>query len=158
MSEITSRPATSEEDCNRIFRLLLDMHKEVGRHKLNPQKAFNEIATAIQRGAAYMVERDGDLIASAGLRLVSPYYSDEELFAEQWFYVRKDCREDGLAFRALLKEVRGLANDTGMAVQLKIYDPERPSRSKTTTIAEDFFFRPVGKLRMIWPSYHYKVA
>jgi hypothetical protein len=143
LSEITSRPARDcEEDCKAIFDLLLIMHKEVGRHALNHVKAWNEVCTCVRHGAAYMVFRGDELIASAGLRIVSPYYSDEELFADQWFYVRKDCREDGRAFRALMKEAQRLANDTGMPVQIKIYDPDRPSRSKTTTIAEDFFFGP----------------
>jgi hypothetical protein len=157
MAEITSRPAdATEEDCKAIFRLLLDMHKEVGRHSLNPNKAFAEVFFCVSQGAAYMVFRDGELIASAGLRKVAPYYSDEELLADQWFYVRKDCRKDNRALKALLAESQQVANDTGMPVQIKIHDPERPSRSKTTTVAEDFFFKPVGKVRSIWPAY--KVA
>ena len=127
------------------------MHKEVGRHALNPNKAFAEVYTCASQGAAYMVFRDGELIGSAGVRLVSPYYSDEQLFSDQWLYVRKDAREDGRALKAILAELQGLANDTGLAVQFKFYDPDRPTRSKTATIAEDYFFRPVGKLRMIWP-------
>src|SRR5947209_118556 len=91
MAEITSRPAeATEEDCKAIFRLLLDMHKEVGRHALNPNKAFAQVFMCVSQGAAYMVFRDGELIASVGLRNVTSWYSDEELLSDQWFYVRKD--------------------------------------------------------------------
>lgn len=133
------------------------MHKEVGRHTINPNKAFQELYTCIAHGAAYMVYRDGELVASAGLRPMIPWYSDEEVFCDQWFYVRKDCRSDGRLLRALIKEAQSLANDTGVGVQLKIYDPDRPPRSKTTAVAEDFFFKPIGKSRVIWPA-AYKVA
>jgi hypothetical protein len=158
MAEITARHAeATEEDCKAIFRLLLTMHKEVGRHALDPNKAFAEVYACVSRGAACMIYRGEELIASAGLRKVSPWYSAEELLADQWFYVRKDCREDGRVLKALLAQTQRVANDTGMPVQIKIYDPERPSRTKTASTAEDFFFRPVGKVRTVWPAYQ-KVA
>jgi hypothetical protein len=153
MSEVTSRPADcTEEDCKAIFRLLLEMHKEVARHEINPNKAFAEVYWCVKDGAAYIVELDGVPVGTAGFRIGSPWFSDEELFSDQWFYVLKEHRSDSRILKALLTEVRELANTTGAAVQFKLYDPARPSKSKSSAIAEDFFFQPVGKLHRTEPS------
>lgn len=151
-SEITSRLAErTADDALAIFNLLVLMHEEVGRHPLSHQKAFREICLCIEHGAAYMVYRGEELVASSGFRQAVPWYSDETVFSDQWFYVRKDCRGDSRALRALIKEAQGLAKDTGELVQFKLYDPDRPSRSKSTTIAEDFCFKPIGKVHVTTP-------
>jgi hypothetical protein len=152
MSEVTSRPATSDEDCKTVFRLLLEMHKEVARHKINPNKAFAEVYVCVKEAAAYIVELDGVPVATAGFQIGNPWFSDEELFSDQWFYVLKEHRNDSRILKALLTEVRELANSTGAAVQFKLYDPARPSKSKSSAIAEDFYFKPVGKLHRTEPS------
>jgi hypothetical protein len=152
VSEITTRLAkATEEDCKAVFGLLLNMHKEVGRQALNPNKAFVELYSCVTEGAVYMVYRDDELVASAGMRMVQPWYSDEHMIGDQWFYVRKDCRDDSRVLKALLREVRQLADDAQTPVQFKLYDPARPNKSKTTTIAEDFYYKPVGKLHIAEP-------
>jgi hypothetical protein len=104
-SEITSRLAErTADDALAIFNLLVLMHDEVGRHPLNHQKAFREICLCIEHGAAYMVYRGEELVASSGFRQAVPWYSDETLFSDQWFYVRKDCRGDSRALRALSRK------------------------------------------------------
>lgn len=128
------------------------MHKEVARHKINPNKAFAEVWTCVNKCAAYLVFRDGVPVGTAGFQIVCPWFSDEELFSDQWFYILKECREDSRILKALLGEVRELANSSGAAVQFKLYDPARPSKSKSTAIAEDFYYQPVGKLHRTEPS------
>jgi hypothetical protein len=128
------------------------MHKEVARHEINPNKAFAEVYWCVKEGAAYIVELDGIPVATAGFRIGSPWYSDEELFSDQWFYVIKEHRNDSRLLKALLAECRDLANSTGAAVQFKFYDPDRPSKSKSSAVAEDFYFKAVGKMHRTEPS------
>jgi hypothetical protein len=128
------------------------MYKEVARHEINPNKAFAEVWTCANDAAAYIVFLDGEPVATVRLPVVTPWFSDEELFSDQWFYILKDYRDDTRILKALLGEARELANSTGAAVQFKFYDPNRPNKSKIAVVAEDFFFQPVGKLRRAEPN------
>lgn len=128
------------------------MYKEVARHEINPNKAFAEVYLCVKNAAAYIVEKDGVPVATAGFQLVTPWFSDDMLYWDQWFYIPKGQRKDTRILKALLHEVRELANSTGADVQFKIYDPDRPSKSKSSAIAEDFFFRTTGKVHRAGPS------
>jgi hypothetical protein len=150
MAEITSRLAIDEADCGTILKLLVQMHAEVGRFPMSPAKVCHAIENVVKNGVAYIVERDGDPVATIGLVPASPWYADAEYMTDRWCFVRPDARADSRALDALLDECQDLANATETRVEILVFNPKKRRSGREARIGK-FSFEPGGSLRRITP-------
>lgn len=140
------RLASSDDDAKAIAPLILiDMYREVGRGKLNPDKAFYAIYACINDGKAAMIFDDDTLIGSLGLVEMDFWYSDELQLVEQWAYIHPPYR-DGKAMRCMFEAAQEIAVKSGSdQVNMIIFNKERAkARSPIAHIGEQFSFRPAG--------------
>lgn len=158
MADLALRVASGGDDCQAIFHMLMEMHKEVGRAEKDLRKGTWEIDSVVNDHVAWMVEDEGKLIASAGIVSYEPWYSTEPAFTEHWFYVSPEYRTDGRAFRLILAELRALVNKTGTPAMITYFNPKRPARQNSlTSIGEKIFIttddaRPAGEVVLLTPK------
>lgn len=153
-NDLTIRPATSDEDCKTIMRLLIGMYDEVGRAPIDPNKGFIEIYSVVHEQAAFMVFDGENLVATCGL--IQPegglWYSESTYITERWFYVRPEYRDAGEAVALLFEAARQLSDDTGLLVLLTVFNFKRSRpRSPLARVAEKFAYRPAGSILSIQP-------
>jgi hypothetical protein len=141
---IAVRPAEGEGDYRAIFALLMHQWQEVGRASLNPTKAGQYIYRVMTQGAVYVVERNGEIVASVGLSLIDFWYSEQKFWTEEWLFIAPDHR-DGSVLRAIFSELKTLGEQTGAPVNVTIFNAKRAKgASEIHRIAERFFFMPGG--------------
>lgn len=141
---IAIRPAEGERDYLLIFSLLMEQWREVGRAPLNPTKAGQYIYRVMSEGVAYLVEREGKVVASVGLSPLDFWYSDQKFWSEEWLFIAGDHR-DGAVLRAVFAELRTLGEATDMPVNVTVFNEKRAKGTKQIhRVAERFYFMPGG--------------
>ena len=154
MSSLTIRFAAGEADAKAIFRMLINMHDEVGRAPLNPGKAFEEVCRVVFDEAAWIVEQDGAIVGTMGLFQAEHWYSDETFLTEQWFYVAPAARPSGLPFAMMLDEAKAFAQSVNMQMQLLVFTPDRKAhRNGVERIATKIAYAPAGRV-IAWSPDH----
>jgi len=157
VSELTSRPATQEDE-EAIAKLLLCMYQEVGRCPLNPQKACTEIVETVRNHACFIVEHNGLIVASVGIAPLygGLFYSDSPWLIDKWFYVMPSYRPESLdagAFSLLLNEVKNLCDRAQIPCFLRIFNDKRVRvRDDIDRIGHVFCCFPAGVTMEIHPE------
>lgn len=140
------RLASSDDDARVIAPLvLIDMYREVGRGKINPNKAFVAMYACIQDRKVAMIFHGDTLVGTLGLVEMDFWYSDDLQLVEQWAYIHPPYR-GGPAMRCMFEAARDIALDSGHEqVNMIIFNKERAkARSPIAHIGEQFGFRPAG--------------
>jgi hypothetical protein len=141
---IALRPADGEQDYREIFALLMVQHAEIGRAPLNPTKTGQYVYRVMSEGAAYIIEDDGKPIGTVGLSILEFWYSDARFWSEEWLFILPTHR-DGAALRAVFAEMQVLGRETGLPVNVTIFNEKRAKAAgKIQRIAERFYFAPGG--------------
>jgi hypothetical protein len=141
---IELRPAEGEDDYRIIFALLLVQHAESGRAPVNPGKSGMYIYRVMTEGAAYIIEDDGQPIGTIGLSMLDFWYSDEKFWTEEWLFIAPGHR-NGSALRAVFAEMKVLGEQTGLPVNVTIFNAKRAQAAhQIHRIAERYFFAPGG--------------
>lgn len=150
--KLTTRPAETDEDAKAIFRVLIKMHEEVGRAPLNPNKAFIQVYDIVKSQAAFVVEKNGEIVATAGLFLADFWYSDSELFVDKWVYVLPEHRDSQTAFLMLLGEIQKLCDATGIMAKILVFNEKRAKRaSGLVADASLLAYYPAGDVVSVHP-------
>lgn len=140
------RFAESDIDARALAPLLLiDQYREVGRARLDPDKAFISIYTRVKEKRACMIFDGETLVGSVGLMKTDYWYSDDPQLVEQWAYVDRRYR-GGEAMRCIFDFARHVAERDGFpAVHMIVFNPQRAkARSPIAHYGEQFGFRPAG--------------
>ena len=111
---LTCRKAVEGPDYTAILNLLLKFADEhqmgtLSARTRNMEKAVHWIIEHV-RCATWVVENDGKVIGSLGLRLTTPWYSDTEYYADGWFYVDPEHRKSH-AGSMLLEEAKKFSGE-----------------------------------------------
>jgi len=139
--------AETDDDARALApMLLIDMHREVGRGALNPNKAFMAIYSAIKGGLAAMIFDGEELIGSVGLVTIDFWYSDDPQLVEQWAYIKPEARANRAPLAAMFEAVQHIARSRGEAqVNMIVFNEKRTkARSPISHIGEQFSFVPAG--------------
>lgn len=115
------------DDGPAIFHLLLAMHAEVALAQLNEGKVARTVAYVIEHGVGIVGERDGEVVATAGLILDDWWYSDQQLLRDLWMYVRAEDRRSNAA-EGLLRHVRKAAELWGLPLVLSVFGSTESDR------------------------------
>lgn len=142
---IQARRASSQADMEAIYRFLAV--REAMPASLNPSKALQRIAETIRAGLAFMVEVDGELIATIGFSRADWWFSDEESFFSLWMHIAEDRRGLRVA-RALLDEVVDLVESENVPAWIH-WRSERVSDSVLAKAAEEYALVPNGRELLI---------
>lgn len=143
-----ARRASSQADMEAIYRFLRD--NEAMPAVLNPAKALQRIAETIRADLAFMVEIEGQLIATIGLSRADWWFSDEEAFFSLWMHIEEEHR--GLrAARALLDEIVDLVSSENTPAWIHWRSP-RVSDSVLAQAAEEYALYPNGREMLIRPK------
>lgn len=97
------RMATKEDE-DRLVNMLIAFHREGGLDiaTCSPKKIREEVQVATQNQGAIagvIDAPDGRIAASVGIFPLVPWYTDELVLQEQWFYVRAEFRGQGMEKR-----------------------------------------------------------
>lgn len=146
---LSIRPA-GPQDAARILDFLRGMHAEVGQAPLHFAKALAAITEVAATGVAYVVEDDGQIVASMGLTQFDHWYADASFLAELWIYVAPAYRAEGAAIALLMTEARDLAERTGLSVYVDHYRPRRGGG--LGVVADRAGFTPISRILEISPG------
>lgn len=140
------RLASSDVDARAIAPLILiDMHREVGRGRLNANKAFGAIYECVKADRAVMIFKGDRIVGSVGFVEMDFWYSDDPQLVEQWAYVAPPFRGAG-SFRCIFEAAQFIAKRDGFQqVNMIVFNKDRArARSQLAQIGEHFSFRPAG--------------
>lgn len=161
-NELSLRFAEGDEDCRSILRLLIEMHKEVGRTGINFTKGCCEIDRVVKEKFAIIIWDGDKAIGSAGIIEVSAWYSDDadSHLTERWFYVLPEYRRSSKAFEIMFDEIRQFATEVKLPAMLTIFNPDGPrdcdrlatDGMRARFVAEKFFFQPAGAILEVIPE------
>jgi hypothetical protein len=145
VSDPVLRYAEGRDDARAIFRLLIEMHEEMGQAPLDAGKAFERVVAVVENGGAFMVEQDGELTATAGIDLFEYWYSQDTFIGDVWFYVAQDHR-DGRAYELMLREAARVSETVGAKLVLIQNNPRRHRIPRTAhaIIASTIGYTPHG--------------
>lgn len=113
------------DDLSEVYSLLEVMHQEytnIGR--VDAAKARGAILDIIKAGGCIVSEKDGKIIGTVGIFKSTPWFSSDEIWSDQWFYVHPDHRADGHATR-FIACLKAAANKEGRPFVLSVNTTER---------------------------------
>lgn len=146
----------SKEDAEAVFRFLIPMYFEVGRMEGDANTIFLEIYRVLKDEIGFVIERDGEIIASAGIIEARMWYAkDGRIWAERWFYIRPDYRDHPRVLRLMLAEVKAFVEHTGRMAMIVVFNPKRFVRGAKTAVgqvAEQLAIRPAGTVIAVAPG------
>lgn len=101
------------DDLEAVYQLLLVMHGEyanIGR--VDAAKARGAILDIIKSGGCIVAEQNGEIVGSVGIFKSASWFSSDEVWSDQWFFIHPDHRKHGLAtqFIACLKAAANSEN------------------------------------------------
>lgn len=140
------RLAESDRDIRICAPLvLIDMYREVGRGRLNPDKAFMAMYDCYRQKRAVMIFNDDKIVGTIGLVEMDFWYSDDPQLVEQWAYIVPQFRGYG-ALRCVFEAVRHIAERDGHdKCNIIIFSRQRQkARSQAAHVGEQFSFFPAG--------------
>lgn len=102
-----------------ILHCLVMMQQEAESMTDEPDwfKVSHIIIEQIRQGMVYVAVKDGMVVGTIGLSASSEWYSNVPIVGDLWFFVLKEHRASGAAFK-LLKHVRDLAREEN--IKLKV--------------------------------------
>jgi len=97
-------------------------------HQMGPLSAANfsvtkglpAVASSLQF-AAWVAERDGEIVGSIGLQSTSPWYTEVEYVGDLWLYVIPELRKDGVA-STLVGFAKDEADARGMPLMVGLFN------------------------------------
>lgn len=116
-----------DRDGPAIFDMLLVMHGEVALAPINTGKVARTVAYVIEHGIGIVGERDGEVVASAGLILDDWWYSDQQFLRDLWMYVRPEHRRSTAA-DGLLRHARKAAELWGLPLVVSVFGTKESDR------------------------------
>lgn len=86
--------AAEISDLDAIWKLLVQMHAEIGVLSLDEPTALETVRAIVESGSALVSTDDaGTIVASLGLVYGQPcWYSTDQGLVDRWFYVHPDHR------------------------------------------------------------------
>ena len=142
------RRADGPADMEAIYAFLLA--HETLRAPLNPPKAKTGIAQAIREGLAFIIERDGQMIGTAGLFRADWWYSLESAFFTKWFHIAETERTSA-AIDAVVEEFYDLVETEQEPVYIHVFKTGGVRRFSARA-AEEYALFPSGRVAAIHPS------
>lgn len=120
----TTYRLADQDDGPAIFDLLIAMHAENALASLSEPKVAGTVAYVIEHGIPIVAERDGLVIATAGLIVNDWWYSQEQFLRDLWFYVHADHRRGKVA-DGLIRHARTAAELWGLPLVLSVLTREK---------------------------------
>ena len=141
----TPRPETvfrlaTDEDKRGVYKLLLEMHEEVGMLEINTLKVARQISKVVNEGMCVVAIVDGQIVGSIGAEIGAPWYSEQSFLSECWTFVSKDFRRSAIA-HTLLRDINEIAKSVNMLLVIGVFSPVQAER-KAKLFGR--IFRPVG--------------
>lgn len=88
------------------------------------KKVYETQNGVIESGLCIVIERDGRIVASAGLMEAAPWYSAGQVLGDFWFYILPGFRGAGV-FSELMRACQQVADDKGLPLILSVSSEER---------------------------------
>lgn len=140
------RLAETDSDIRLLAPLvLIDMYREVGRGRLNPDKAFRAMYECFRMRRAVMIFCGDKIVGTLGLVEMDFWYSDDPQLVEQWAYIAPQFRSFG-SIRCIFEAAREIARRDGFdQCNIVIFSRTRKKgRSEAAHVGEQFSFAPAG--------------
>lgn len=154
MGALSSRWAVAG-DAPLLLDLLRGMHAEVGRAPLDDAKALTSIAATARAGLARLIFEDAELVATFGLWRAQWWFSTEEAFFSQWFYVRPAARAGG-ALRLMLEDIADLVEEAQTPAYIHLYHSSARDQMRRNgrfrDIADELGVLPSGRILAFDPK------
>jgi hypothetical protein len=152
MTQALSCRWATKRDAAAIFELLRAMHAEVGRARLIDAKALLAISHRAELGLALIVMRGEKIVGTLGLFRSDWWFSDEDAFFSQWFYVDPGERAAGAVMRAIIGEVTDLVESEAVPAFIHVYNGAGKSKTharRFDEIADEIAVMPSGRILAI---------
>lgn len=147
-SSFTIRRADGPADMNAIYEFL--RARETLRAKMVEPKAKTGIAATIREGLAFIIERNGAMIGTAGLFRAPWWYSDESAFFSKWFHIAEEAR-DTRVVEAVIEEFYDLAEAEQEPVFIHVLKGGDVSKFSARA-AQEYALFPSGRIAAIHPK------
>lgn len=83
------------------------------RYELSRMKLLQAVRACMNEGVVFVVERDGQIVASTGILVDSPWFSDDITLVQLWIFVRKGHRKSTFA-EQMIRASKGFADSCGL--------------------------------------------
>jgi len=118
----------TQEDFERLVGLLTSFANEHEMGKLsgknyNFEKGLGWIINGIKTGGWVLLNEEDQMVGSIALNLTSLWYSDQQYYADAWFYILPEYRKSKGA-AALLSTAQMFAEDKGLPLVMNIFNME----------------------------------
>lgn len=122
----------TEDDTLGLMALLARMHEEDfwKRYPLNRAKTLQMVQRCLRDGIVFVVEKEGQIVASASLMPDPLWFSDDYMLVEIWFYVRKGHRRSTYA-EQLIRACKNFADDLGVDMHLGVMTMKQAGRKNS---------------------------
>lgn len=152
--ELLIREAKTLDDVAAIHEFMIsNAIPEMAEASVDTQAYMEHLYGVAQNGIALMAIENERLVGFLGLMPLAFSYSRERFFLDTGFWVLPAHR-DGVAFKALLQEARGIADATQMIVKIVTNNPSRHrgARSHMARTADVIEYRPAGAVLSFYPQ------
>lgn len=109
-------------DIGAVVNLLLDQHAEMGTFKASRTKIALMVERLVRQQSVIIARRmDNDrIVASIGLNLYSPYWTEQQVLGDMWIYIRPEERSLRL-FGSLIREARIFAHAANLPLLISLF-------------------------------------